>query len=211
MAELYQCTMEWALPAGDVAQTGVWWLVGDGADPASVVGAFQSEFVDSLWPSGSGGVKGEYTAATVLQRLASRQVNVSTGATIATAEALVNRPGSGSGTPLPAEVSVCISLRTASAGASGRGRAYMPAPATGALSATGGLEAGHADTFAEEFCLAVIALNDYASFVTSSVGVYSRKNNAVAAVTTVRCGTVFDSQRRRRNGYGESYATYAVA
>jgi len=210
MAELYQCTMQWSLPAGDVAQTSIWWLVGDTATPATVNTAFQSNFLTEVWPSGSGGLKGEYTAATVLQLVAVRQINVDTGATVAVNESVLSRPGTGSGTPLPAEVSVCISLRTASTGGSGRGRCYLPAPATGALSSTGGLEAGHADDFCEAFQLGIMALNDVTSFTTSTVGVYSRKNNAVAAVTAVRVGSVFDAQRRRRNGYGEVYVTRDV-
>lgn len=86
----------------------------------------------------------------------------------------------------------------------------MPAPATGALSATGGLESGHATTFATEWQGAIQALNLATDFTTSVVGVYSRKNGAIAAVTAVRVGTVFDSQRRRRNGYSEAYVTLTV-
>lgn len=210
MAELYQNILEWALPPGDTAQTSVWWLVGDTATPATVLTEFTSDFVDVVWPSSSGGIKGEFPNGVTLQRLMTRQINVSTGETIGVAEALISRNGTGSGTPLPPECSPCLSLRTAVAGPSGRGRVYLPPTIVGALSAVGGIESGHATTLADGWADGLISLNANTTFTLSTVGVYSRKLHAVNAVTAVRCGTTFDAQRRRRNAASEVYVTIPV-
>lgn len=210
MSELYQCVMEFTLPPGDSAQTSVWWLVGDSGTPFDVAVEFTDTFLADVWPSSSGGIKDKFPTGVVLNRLLVRQVNVSNGDTIAVSENLLGRNGTGSGSALPPEVSPCLSLRTSNPLGSGRGRCYLPPTVTGTLTATGQLANEHATDLAEGWRDGIDALNANTTFTTSTVGVYSRKLHAVQAITAVRCGTTFDSQRRRRNAVGEAYVTALV-
>ena len=210
MTKLSQNILEWTLPNGDVAQTSVWWLVGDSATPDAVNGRIGTTLLDEIWPSTSGGIKPEFPAGVVLSRYVTRFIDPSTGGTTGVSEALVTRNGTGSGSPLPPEVSVCVSLKTTASGASGRGRCYLPPLIVGSLSSTGGLDSGHAGDLADGWAAGLTALNADTTFTVSEVCVYSRKLHSVAPVIACRVGTTFDAQRRRRNVSGESYATASV-
>lgn len=210
MAALTQNVLTWSLPSGDVAQTSVWIDYTGSPTVNQAMAVFSSTFLDELWPSGGGGIKGLYEATTVLTQYQTRRINPTTGQVIDTAATAVTRGGTGSGNPLPPEVAIVASLRTALAGASYRGRMYLPAPRAGLVTSVGNIDATSVTTIATAVAAGFTAVEADTTYGSTIGCVYSRKLRIISSVESVDVGNVFDAQRRRRNSFQESRTSVAV-
>ena len=129
------------------------------------------------------------------------EIPISGGPATDQAEQSVTLVGSSSSVPVPANVAVVATLLTGAPGRSRRGRMYWPAFQSSSLDTTGRIESPYpanlagflADTFGQINVLG-----------TRLVGVYSRTNASIAAVTRVEVGDVWDTMRSRRNSVTES-------
>jgi hypothetical protein len=97
---------------------------------------------------------------------------------------------------------------TALAGARHRGRMYFPCLAANALHDEGLLEHSVRSDLATSMRAFLASVN--VAYGGTAASVYSTVLDALFAVTAVRVGDVFDSQRRRRNSIIESYSTVTV-
>jgi len=210
MTALCQNVLSWSLPGGDIAQTSLWTKFSGTPSAAQALARFQTNVVDTVWPSGAGGVKGLHSTSVLLVQAQTRTINLGSGKVIATASAAYSRGGTAGGNSLPAEVSVVLSLRTALAGASYRGRMYLPPPTITQCSSAGRLVAGDLTTMVTQWSNALIAMNADVTYTSCDVVVRSRKNASEEAVTSVDIGDVFDAQRRRRNALTESRTSVVV-
>jgi len=210
MTQLCQNVITWTLPGGDIGQTSMWTKFTGTPTAAQALARFQTNVVDTVWPSGAGGVKALHPTGCVLSNVQTRTINLGSGAVISTAAAAYTRAGTAGGNSLPAEVSVVMSLRTALAGASYRGRMYLPMPSTSSSSSAGRLVSGDQTTMVTQWSNAIIAMNADVSFGTCDVVIRSRKNASEEVVTSIDIGDVFDAQRRRRNALTESRTSAAV-
>lgn len=117
-------------------------------------------------------------------------------------------PIEGTGSPLhPPQLALVFSLLTGLAGRSYRGRSYWPALTAG-VTTTGMLSLSTVQGYATAMSATLSKIED-AAFPTGNptLGVYSAALDQVTAVTTISVGTAFDTQRRRREGLSESYAS----
>lgn len=210
MATLTQNVIQWSLPNGDIAQTSVWVDYGGSPTAAQALARFQTNVIDTMWPSGAGGIKAYFNSTTVLSQVQTRIIDGTNGRVQSVASASYSRSGTGGGIPLPAEVSIVVSLRTARAGASYRGRLYLPAPQTSIVLSTGNIDSTAVSTIATQIANAFIAMNADVTYTSAGVLVRSRLHNTTEDVTSVDVGNVFDAQRRRRNSTGESRTSVAV-
>lgn len=210
MAVLTQNVIQWALPSGDVAQTSMWVEFGGNPTAAQALARFQTNVVDTIWPSGAGGIKGLFAAATILNNVQTRVVDTGSGGVISTASAAYSRAGTGSGNSLPPEVAICVSLRTGLSGGSYRGRMYLPAPTVGSNTSVGRLDTTNQGIIVTQLSNAMIAMNADVTYSTADVVVRSRSLAANTEVTSIDCGDVFDAQRRRRNSLVESRVSAVV-
>lgn len=103
--------------------------------------------------------------------------------------------GSAAGNLLPPQSAVVVSLRTNLATRAGRGRVYLPAPAVAAAGATGQLVAAaqNAAATAVQHALQGMATASYQPII------WHRSSHTGSNITSVDVGTVFDTQRRRRD------------
>jgi len=107
-----------------------------------------------------------------------------------------------SGLTLPFEVALAVTLQTDTRGPRGRGRCYLPAPSSGTALAGGGVFTPALATDACKF------IGDLAAAVKAAKGwdliVVSSRAKQLHKVTTIQCGKVPDSQRRRRRSQDEA-------
>lgn len=107
-----------------------------------------------------------------------------------------------SGLTLPFEVATAVTLQTDTRGPRGRGRAYFPAPSSGTALAGGGV---YTPQYPTDLCKFV---GDLAAAVKAGKGwdliVVSSRAKQLHKVTTIQCGKVPDSQRRRRRSQDEA-------
>jgi len=133
---------------------------------------------------------------------------------VATIEHKTPARGGGTAGMLPPQNSIVASLVTSVLGAHGRGRVYLPGINRTAIEsygtlATGGpvVIAGHMVTFlAAGSIIGTIPLSDH--WVKPIVTGPTRTDYGV--VSSVRVGTIVDTQRRRRNQLTEVYETAAM-
>lgn len=210
MPTMTQNVLQWALPAGDIAQSSLWVYYGGGPTTAQAHTAFKTAWVDSFWPSGAGGGKPLFHSGVVLNQVETRVVNITTGKVITTAKTSYSRAGTGATGSSPNECSICMTLRTALAGPSNRGRAYMPPPATAVLDSVGNILSASVSTLVTAFATATTAMDAVTTYTSASVCVWSRKNLNFNAIVSVEAGTVVDAQRRRRNALVETRTSVAV-
>lgn len=130
---------------------------------------------------------------------------------VATGDSLLSTPAAGGSTSstLPPGVAEVVSLRTTSPGARGRGRMYLPAMHVGMVTATGRLGLTDQTSVAT-------AMRDFfdtfnASPLSLGAAVVSQAGSSVTAISAIRVGNVFDSQRRRRDDLTEVYVSEALA
>ena len=136
------------------------------------------------------------------------QYYAATGGVAKQAIAAVTDVAGGATANKPLTTSIVYSLRTALPGASFRGRNYWPAPAASigqsGFLVTPDLPQDHAD----EWALLLEFLGESSALTPTPVPhVYSPTLNLVTPVTTIQVGDVPDTQRRRRDGLQETYAS----
>lgn len=107
----------------------------------------------------------------------------------------------GTGATLPFEVACAVTLQTDVRGPRGRGRMYLPPMSAGNIETTGlfadaaALSAGN---LVQAFCQSVVDNTPWEPLVVS------RTHQVLNRVTSVNCGVVPDSQRRRRRSQAEA-------
>lgn len=210
MAALTQNVIQWALPAGDVAQTSVWVEYSGTPTAAQAMARFQTNVIDTIWPSAAGGIKALFYTTVVLNQLETRVIDKPSGIVVTTSKAAYTRAGTGGGSSLPQEVAQVVTLRSGFAGASYRGRMYLPCNSSGALDTNGSCTTAALSTMVTTISNAFIAMNADVTYTSADVVVYSRKLHTTQAVVSIEMGTVFDVQRRRRNAAIEVRTSAAV-
>ncbi len=118
--------------------------------------------------------------------------------------------GAGGGLNRPFQISSVVTLVTPRAGASGRGRMYTPMPVDG-LSADGQASASQTLARAQKMAAFLAQVNSIME-VGPPTGYVAVASSAgfLSEVTSVRVGSVLDTQRRRRNALVEAYQTATV-
>lgn len=146
-----------------------------------------------------------YASDTVMDTASTAGINPATDGQTTRVTATVNHPGTITGNPMPFQVAVVVSLLTDTATRHGRGRLYLPAPdvsmcVDGELSSTA---LTNIDTGME-------ALFDSLNTSVLTPIVRNRTAHSSINVTSARVGSVFDTQRRRRNKIAETYTAITV-
>lgn len=121
--------------------------------------------------------------------------------------------GGNAGGMLPPQVAVVMSHRTSQTGRRGRGRVFRPAPAPGAASTEGLLSSGSRTALLNAHVALLEVFNDVAGDLTgwgTRAIVTGAPYTSYAVINQVRVGSVFDTQRRRRNGIPETYTSGSV-
>lgn len=116
--------------------------------------------------------------------------------------------GAGLGPTLPFEVACAISLQTDHRGPSGRGRLYMPPPAVGAMDYSGVFTVA---TVTDMLDAMALFLDTIDANTPHRAVVVSPRRLILNSVTTINCGKVPDSQRRRRRSQDEARVIRALA
>lgn len=120
--------------------------------------------------------------------------------------------GSGTSGLLPLQDSMVASLRTQQIGRAGRGRMYLPGQSVADLASTGLLSTAGAAARADRvstFLTACIVHDNLASVYIDPI-VTGGGFSAYGLINQVRCGVVYDTQRRRRRSLPENYQDVAV-
>jgi hypothetical protein len=121
----------------------------------------------------------------------------------------VGLPGTHAAGPLPPQIAVVLTLRTAAQrGYASKGRMYLPTPGAVTLDPAGRLAPAAADNFRTATATLFTSLNNWPMVDTSLNPGQVRIMSSVAAgasrtVTEIRCGTRYDTQRRRANRFTE--------
>jgi len=107
---------------------------------------------------------------------------------------------------MPPQVAVAVSLRTGTPTRKGRGRFFLPSPSVVAGAADGTVDSAAQDAMSVAAAAALTLLNTagYQPIV------FHRDTVSGTDVLFVRVGSVFDTQRRRRNRVVESYIQTAI-
>jgi len=191
MPEIYQCVTSAILASGEEAEFTFWLTAGDTADAVSAYNAW------STYLAGSATWKGLFTTTTSFREGIVHSVDQATGTVTYTSPAGSAYAGAGLGGAIPPQCAEVITLRTARAGSSYTGRMYLPSTSDITLTANGRLLTSAYSDLCDEMAAAFTAAKAAASGV--EVLVYSRLHRTVAFVTSIDCGDVFDTQRRRRD------------
>jgi hypothetical protein len=112
---------------------------------------------------------------------------------------------------LPNQCAVCVSLGTGQAGRSRRGRIYLPLLALGV--ANGKMASTSPGLIADAMDTLFTAAKDWGYDPPSGSGavvIASATLGIATHVTQIRVGDVIDTQRRRRDGIVEAYATRSL-
>jgi len=196
---LFHHTLEGTTPDGSWS-FGVW-TTNTGDDAAAALTKFQTA-VAAMWASGIDAFISDQVAYTA-QKVVT--VDQSTGRQIARADGAVTDAGADTGETLPPQVALAVTLRTALATRAGRGRIYLPPFAVSQM-ATGRMNATNKGTT----LTAVKGMFDTLISDGHTPVLYGRTAHTVTPITTLALGDVFDTQRRRRDSYVESYTSTAV-
>jgi len=156
----------------------------------SAVNAFWTGQLDALVHS-----------AVVATEASTAEIDEATGKQMSRLAASLSLPGVATQGPLPPQVSVVLSLRTALATRAGRGRMYLPPYDKATVSQDG-------DMNATSQSATVTAANQFFQSLISDglVPVIAHRNVPVTTtnITQFDVGSVYDTQRRRRNKLIES-------
>lgn len=120
---------------------------------------------------------------------------------------VLKTPVAGTSAPsmfLPPQLAVVASIRTGARGPRGRGRMYLPLRTSpSGVGTIGGTTITASNNAVKTFCESVRAVGPLAAVVNPGPATYS-------AVTSVRTGNFYDTQRRRRNAVNETYVDQVV-
>lgn len=184
-----------ALPEGQAALEGI------------------SAWMETIFDDGGSGILNA-GSQTVYDRAQMYFVN-SAGVALFQWEYAPSPPVAGGGTPLhPPQVAVVASLRTGLPGRNRRGRMYLPCLGV-AIGGGGLIPTATAGGIAEAAAELLTGIN---TVVAGEFGAESRvvvaSNTGIGLltpVTSVQVGNVFDTQRRRRSDFTETWQTSPVA
>jgi len=184
---------------------GTWsfgvWTTNTGDDAAAALTKFQTA-VAAMWASGIDAFISDQIAYTA-QKVVT--VDQSTGKQIARADGAVTDAGADTGESLPPQVALAVTLRTALATRAGRGRIYLPPFAVSQV-VNSRMNATNKGTT----LTAVKGMFDTLISDGHTPVLYGRTAHTVTPITTLALGDVFDTQRRRRDAYAETYTSTAV-
>jgi len=184
---------------------GTWsfgvWTTNTGDDAAAALTKFQTAAA-AMWASGIDAFISDQIAYTA-QKVVT--VDQSTGKQIARADGAVTDAGADTGESLPPQVALAVTLRTALATRAGRGRIYLPPFAVSQV-VNSRMNATNKGTT----LTAVKGMFDTLISDGHTPVLYGRTAHTVTPITTLALGDVFDTQRRRRDAYAETYTSTAV-
>lgn len=114
---------------------------------------------------------------------------------------------------MPPQVAIVASLRTPQIGPGGRGRIFLPAPALATSTAGGIVNATVRANLATAVATYVedSALNNGTKAIPCIVPAAQTAPTVYSVIQTVRIGSVYDTQRRRRRSVPEVFSTADVA
>jgi hypothetical protein len=172
------------------------------------VGDANTAWTDALTAGWVGAPAAEdvFASDTIMDTASTAGINTATDGQTTRVTATVSHAGSITGNPLPYQVAVVISLLTDSATRHGRGRLYLPAPDV-SMCVDGKLSS----TCLTNLDTGFTALFDSLNTDGLTPVVRNRSAHTSTVVTSARVGSVFDTQRRRRNKIAETYTAIAVA
>lgn len=177
------------------------WTTNTGDDAAAALTKFQTA-VAAMWASG---IDAFMDTAITYDAQKTVTVDQSTGKQIARADGAVTDAGVSTAGSLPPQCSIAVTLRTALATRAGRGRIYLPPFSLDEVSSgrLGGTTQGLVRT-------AVKGMYDTLISDGHTPVLYGRTAHTVTPITTLAVGDVYDTQRRRRDSYVESYVSVAI-
>lgn len=145
----------------------------------------------SLW---TGALDAHISTGMSMTAVATASINETTGGQISREEDGVVRPGVSASAILPPQVALCVSLRTAEATRAGRGRFFLPS-----LVAAATLDGRLTNTARGDVLAAAVAM--FGDLVTGGLTpiLWGRTAKTKKVVTQIDVGSLFDTQRRRRN------------
>jgi len=147
-----------------------------------------------------------YETNTILDTATTAEIDPATDKQMTRVTATVSHAGSITGNQLPFQVAVVVSLLTDSATRHGRGRLYLPAPDRSMCAA------GEASsTCTTNIDSGMTALFDSLNTSVLTPVVRNRTAHSSLTITSARVGSIFDTQRRRRNKLSETYTPITVA
>lgn len=182
--------------------------------PLSMVFDSQSYMEDQLIPAVEGFVQTDcFSSQAEVQSIKVSPINQSghvEGGRVTSAVATTSIHGTSGGGLLPLEVASCVSTRTAVSGRAGRGRFYLPAVVKDSLGDHGFFTSTYRDLVASAAATFLEGLQ-----VAGSGGSTAQVLPCVTGgpmthygtITSVKCGSVPDSQRRRRRQLTETYSS----
>lgn len=177
------------------------WTTNTGDDAAAALTKFQTA-VAAMWASGIDAFISDQIAYTA-QKVVT--VDQSTGKQITRADGAVTDAGADTGESLPPQVALAVTLRTALATRAGRGRIYLPPFAVSQV-VNSRMNATNKGTT----LTAVKGMFDTLISDGHTPVLYGRTAHTVTPITTLALGDVFDTQRRRRDAYAETFTSTAV-
>jgi len=177
------------------------WTTNTGDDAAAALTKFQTA-VAAMWASG---IDAFINTTVTYDSQKTVTVDQSTGKQIARADGAVTDAGAATSGSLPPQLSIAVTLRTALATRAGRGRIYLPPFSLSEVSAgrLGATTQGLVRT-------AVKGMYDTLISDGHTPVLYGRTAHTVTPITTLAVGDVYDTQRRRRDSYIESYSSVAI-
>lgn len=194
-------TLLWNLPGGEKAACSIAWdndgggVISIGSDMADAFAARGTALWTSLHPSYAS------TINYVGSRLALIGVDGKSSQTVEMASTA--DPGTADGETLPPEVATVVSFSTGLGTRQGRGRIYLPCMSSTQLQSGGRVHLTSRDRAATSVAAYCAPLTNSAT--TFFPVVASKTGSHLSRVTSVRCGDVYDSQRRRRASLVEAY------
>lgn len=199
----YRCTAEGHLPGGEKFDFGVHVSgIAGSADTVLTAWAAAIGLLFNHDPGLGNTVKSHISDQVGVDDALVAELSDVTGRQVTKFMTAAVHAGTNTDEPLPPQVAVAVSTRTALATKEGRGRFYLPPLATGAC------VAGEIILAAQE---AIVAGAQTALTSMSTAGfpvvVYHRDTLSADPVLRVDVGSVFDTQRRRRNKLVESRLT----
>jgi hypothetical protein len=151
-------------------------------------------------------VEDVFENSTIMDTASTAGIDPATDKQTTRVTATVSHAGSITGNQLPFQVAVVISLLTNAATRHGRGRLYLPAPDV-SMSTNGALSS----TCLTNLAAGMTALFDSLNTSVLTPVVRNRKAHSSLDITSARVGSVYDTQRRRRNKIAETYTAITVA
>lgn len=202
----YQCTAEGHLPGGETFNFGIHVSgIAGSADTVLTAWAAQVGVLFNHDPGLGNTVKSHISDQVGVDDVFVAELDDVTGRQVTKVMTAAAHAGTNTDEPLPPQVAVAVSLRTALATKAGRGRFYLPPLATGATLG------GEIITAAVE---AIVAGAQTALTGMATAGfpcvVYHRDLRSGDVVNRIDVGTVFDTQRRRRNKLVESRTSASI-